>query len=158
MLLLFVLCCSSGCKVCTCYWQCFAFWILCLAMHKSRCCWPGLVTSPSESNIAASLCACVPQVEADIRPFRGILLGLFFVTTGSSLDLGLLFQQWPIVLALTGGLISVKVGIIGTVAPLFGLSKSVPSRQSCVAHLVHIACHIVHQMLLLSVSVYVLSL
>ncbi|KAL3139834.1 hypothetical protein ABBQ38_004132 [Trebouxia sp. C0009 RCD-2024] len=63
------------------------------------------------------------QVEADIRPFRGILLGLFFVTTGSSLDLALLFQQWPIVLALTGGLISVKVGIIGSVAPLFGLSK-----------------------------------
>lgn len=26
------------------------------------------------------------QVEADIQPFRGILLGLFFVTTGSSLD------------------------------------------------------------------------
>ena len=67
----------------------------------------------------------VQQVEADIRPFRGILLGLFFVTTGSSLDLTLLFQQWPIVLALTGGLISVKVGIIGSVAPLFGLSKSV---------------------------------
>lgn len=63
------------------------------------------------------------QVEADIRPFRGILLGLFFVTTGSSLDLSLLFQQWPIVLALTGGLISVKVGIIGSMAPWFGLSK-----------------------------------
>ncbi len=28
------------------------------------------------------------QVEADIQPFRGILLGLFFVTTGSSLDVG----------------------------------------------------------------------
>lgn len=63
------------------------------------------------------------QVEADIRPFRGILLGLFFVTTGSSMDLSLLFQQWPIVLALTGGLIAVKVGIIGSMAPWFGLSK-----------------------------------
>ena len=28
------------------------------------------------------------QVEADIQPLRGILLGLFFVTTGSSLDVG----------------------------------------------------------------------
>ena len=63
------------------------------------------------------------QVEADIRPFRGILLGLFFVTTGISLDLALLFQQWPIVLALTAGLIAVKVGIIGSMAPWFGLSK-----------------------------------
>ena len=63
------------------------------------------------------------QVEADVRPFRGILLGLFFVTTGSSLDVALLFQQWPIVLALTGGLIAVKVGIIGSISQLFGLSK-----------------------------------
>eukprot|EP00891_Asterochloris_glomerata_P001180 jgi/Astpho2/1180/Aster-07718 len=64
------------------------------------------------------------QVEADVRPFRGILLGLFFVTTGSSLDVALLFQQWPIVLALTGGLIAVKVGIIGSISQLFGLSKA----------------------------------
>ena len=28
----------------------------------------------------------VSQVEADIRPFRGMLLGLFFVSTGGSLD------------------------------------------------------------------------
>ena len=62
-------------------------------------------------------------MEADVRPFRGILLGLFFVTTGSSLDVALLFQQWPIVLALTGGLIAVKVGIIGSISQLFGLSK-----------------------------------
>jgi Kef-type K+ transport system membrane component KefB len=27
------------------------------------------------------------QIEADIRPFRGLLLGLFFVTTGSSIDM-----------------------------------------------------------------------
>lgn len=32
------------------------------------------------------------QVEADIRPFRGLLLGLFFVTTGTSVDLQLLSQ------------------------------------------------------------------
>ena len=74
-------------------------------------------------------CCCCPlhllllQVEADIRPFRGMLLGLFFVTTGSSLDLNLFFQQWPIVIALTGGLIATKIGIIGSVAQLFGLTK-----------------------------------
>ena len=75
-----------------------------------------------------SWCCCplhpIPlQVEADIRPFRGMLLGLFFVTTGSSLDLNLFFQQWPIVIALTGGLIATKIGIIGSVAQLFGLTK-----------------------------------
>ena len=31
--------------------------------------------------------------------------------------------QWPLVPALTGGMIAVKVGIIGSVAPLFGLNK-----------------------------------
>lgn len=27
------------------------------------------------------------QIEADIRPFRGLLLGLFFVTTGATIDI-----------------------------------------------------------------------
>ncbi|KAK9810162.1 hypothetical protein WJX72_005895 [[Myrmecia] bisecta] len=64
------------------------------------------------------------QVEADIRPFRGMLLGLFFVTTGSSLDLQLFFKEWPIVIALLAGLLAVKIGIIGGIAPFFGLSES----------------------------------
>jgi Kef-type K+ transport system membrane component KefB len=67
---------------------------------------------------------CIPaQVEADIRPFRSLLLGLFFTTTGSSMDLQLLYQQWPIVIALLGGLLAVKIGIIGTISQWFGLSK-----------------------------------
>nr|GFB31388.1 K(+) efflux antiporter 3, chloroplastic [Tanacetum cinerariifolium] len=35
------------------------------------------------------------QIEADIRPFRGLLLGLFFVTTGTSIDTQLLIREWP---------------------------------------------------------------
>lgn len=61
--------------------------------------------------------------EADIRPFRGMLLGLFFVTTGASLDVQLLVENWPIVVALLGGLLAVKVGIIGTVSQYFGLTR-----------------------------------
>ena len=53
-----------------------------------------------------------------------MLLGLFFVTTGASLDVGLLLHEWPIVLALLGGLLAVKIGIIGSTAQLFGLSRS----------------------------------
>ena len=70
------------------------------------------------------------QVEADIRPFRGILLGLFFVTTGASLDLGLLIKDWQIVLALLAGLVAVKVGAIGTFSPLFGLSRGESARAA----------------------------
>ena len=39
------------------------------------------------------------QLEADIEPFRGILLGLFFISVGMSLDLSVLVREWPIILA-----------------------------------------------------------
>jgi CPA2 family monovalent cation:H+ antiporter-2 len=38
------------------------------------------------------------QVEADIRPFRDVLLGLFFVTIGMMLDLAYVLRHWPAVL------------------------------------------------------------
>ncbi|KAJ0955849.1 putative ribosomal protein L5 domain superfamily [Helianthus annuus] len=40
------------------------------------------------------------QIEADIRPFRGLLLGLFFVTTRTSIDTQLLLREWLNVLSL----------------------------------------------------------
>ena len=41
------------------------------------------------------------QLEADIEPFRGILLGLFFLSVGMSLDLAVVAAEWPLVI---GGL------------------------------------------------------
>jgi glutathione-regulated potassium-efflux system protein KefB len=38
------------------------------------------------------------QLEADIEPFRGILLGLFFMGVGMSLDLVLVLADWPLIL------------------------------------------------------------
>ncbi|CAI5479757.1 unnamed protein product [Closterium sp. Yama58-4] len=64
------------------------------------------------------------QVEADIRPFRGLLLGLFFVTTGSSIDLNLLASEWPNILALLAGLIGIKAAIITALGPRVGLTLS----------------------------------
>ncbi len=40
------------------------------------------------------------QVEEDIKPFRDVLLGLFFITIGMLLDLNVLIQAWPQVLIL----------------------------------------------------------
>jgi glutathione-regulated potassium-efflux system protein KefB len=37
------------------------------------------------------------QIEADIEPFRGILLGLFFVAVGMSLDLDVVRQNWQLI-------------------------------------------------------------
>ncbi|XP_074312773.1 K(+) efflux antiporter 3, chloroplastic [Silene latifolia] len=62
------------------------------------------------------------QIEADIRPFRGLLLGLFFVTTGTSIDMQLLLREWPNILALLGGLIAIKTMIIAAIGPRVGLT------------------------------------
>ncbi|KAE8721839.1 K(+) efflux antiporter 3 [Hibiscus syriacus] len=62
------------------------------------------------------------QIEADIRPFRGLLLGLFFVTTGTSIDLQLLYREWPSILALLSGLIVIKTLIITAIGPRVGLT------------------------------------
>ncbi|XP_058081393.1 K(+) efflux antiporter 3, chloroplastic-like isoform X2 [Magnolia sinica] len=62
------------------------------------------------------------QIEADIRPFRGLLLGLFFVTTGTSIDMQLLLREWPNVLSLLAGLIVIKTLIITAIGPRVGLT------------------------------------
>jgi Kef-type K+ transport system membrane component KefB len=64
------------------------------------------------------------QIESDIKPFRGLLLGLFFLTTGASVDPEVISQQWPTVLALLAGLVTFKAAIITTLGPFFGLSKA----------------------------------
>ncbi len=56
------------------------------------------------------------QIETDIRPFRDILLGLFFVSVGLMLDLDLFIQKWPMILIATAGLILFKATMITMVA------------------------------------------
>jgi CPA2 family monovalent cation:H+ antiporter-2 len=48
------------------------------------------------------------QLEADIRPFRDLLLGLFFVSVGIQLDLSALLAQWHLVLLGAAGLLLLK--------------------------------------------------
>ncbi|MDT3678970.1 MAG: monovalent cation:proton antiporter-2 (CPA2) family protein [Burkholderiaceae bacterium] len=52
------------------------------------------------------------ELEADIEPFRGILLGLFFISVGMSLDLRLVLDAWlPIVLAVVGYMAVKAIGV-----------------------------------------------
>lgn len=54
------------------------------------------------------------QLEADVEPFRGILLGLFFLSVGMSLDLGVVIQDWRIVLAAVVASMAAKMlGVYG---------------------------------------------
>jgi glutathione-regulated potassium-efflux system protein KefB len=59
------------------------------------------------------------QLEADIEPFRGILLGLFFLSVGMSLDLALIFSDWPMILASVAAYMAAKAAGIYLVALLF---------------------------------------
>ncbi|MHB1233382.1 MAG: monovalent cation:proton antiporter-2 (CPA2) family protein [Burkholderiales bacterium] len=60
------------------------------------------------------------QVEADIQPFRDVLLGLFFITIGMQLDLGLLVQHAAWVALLLLGLLFGKLAVVFVLARAFG--------------------------------------
>jgi Kef-type K+ transport system membrane component KefB len=64
------------------------------------------------------------QIEADIAPFRGILLGLFFVTVGFEIDLGLILSQLPVVSGIVATILLVKTAVLAVLSKLFGLSLS----------------------------------
>jgi glutathione-regulated potassium-efflux system protein KefB len=63
------------------------------------------------------------QLEADIEPFRGILLGLFFLSVGMSLDLGVMAANWQLVLGAVCGYMLTKAAGIYIVARLFRASN-----------------------------------
>ena len=52
------------------------------------------------------------QIEADIKPFEGILLGVFFVTAGASLDPQTVVQEWPTLVTGIAAFIAIKIGVI----------------------------------------------
>lgn len=52
------------------------------------------------------------QIEADIRPFRDILLGLFFITIGVMLRLDLVWHYWVLILYLVVIFVALKFAII----------------------------------------------
>jgi monovalent cation:H+ antiporter-2, CPA2 family len=68
------------------------------------------------------------QVEADIRPFRGLLVGLFFLTVGLAIDLALVAGSWPFLLALLGILLVGKSAILLALCLLFRESLDVALR------------------------------
>jgi glutathione-regulated potassium-efflux system protein KefB len=58
------------------------------------------------------------QLEADIEPFRGILLGLFFLSVGMSLDLSVLQAEWRIIAVAVLAYMAVKSAAIYVIARL----------------------------------------
>jgi glutathione-regulated potassium-efflux system protein KefB len=63
------------------------------------------------------------QVLAEIQPFRGLLLGLFFMSMGMSLNLGLLFEDPLHYIGLVIMLIVIKIAVLFPITYWFGFSK-----------------------------------
>jgi CPA2 family monovalent cation:H+ antiporter-2 len=68
------------------------------------------------------------QVEMDIRPFRQMLMGLFFVGIGLRLDLGLAADEWRLLLAGTAALVLCKWLLAGLAAFVAGESLNSAGR------------------------------
>ena len=74
------------------------------------------------------------QVEEDVKPFRDVLLGLFFITIGMQLDLEVIYQQWMLVLLLLIGPLIFKFGLIALLSRAFGSSPGISIRTGlCLA-------------------------
>jgi len=70
------------------------------------------------------------QVEDDIKPFRDVLLGLFFVTVGMQLNVALVVAYWLWVAAALLIVIALKVGLMTALARLFGSHISAALRTA----------------------------
>ncbi len=64
------------------------------------------------------------QLEADIEPFRGLLLGLFFLAVGMALDLAVVAENWRLVLISLIAFIVLKSGVIYAAARAFGAAHA----------------------------------
>lgn len=60
-------------------------------------------------------------IQTEIKPFRGLLLGFFFITVGMELNPAVLAQHWPVVLAVLAGFVVLKALLAGLAAWLLRL-------------------------------------
>ncbi|WP_203292228.1 monovalent cation:proton antiporter-2 (CPA2) family protein [Maricaulis parjimensis] len=59
------------------------------------------------------------ELESDIEPFRGLLLGVFFITVGASINFALLYSELGLILGLTLGLILLKALVLLVLSLIF---------------------------------------
>ncbi len=72
------------------------------------------------------------QIEADLAPFVGLLLGLFFITIGMSLDIYVLRDEYKMVLAVAACLVIIKMTIMYLLGRWRGLDNAMSRRLAIV--------------------------
>jgi CPA2 family monovalent cation:H+ antiporter-2 len=70
------------------------------------------------------------EIEVDLEPFKGLLLGLFFVTVGMSIDLKVVAAHAHLVLFAVAGLIVLKAAVMFGAARLLGVTVTVAIESS----------------------------
>ena len=63
------------------------------------------------------------EIESDIEPFKGLLLGLFFITVGAGIDFQLLFADLGPLVLLTAGVIGIKLAVLAVLARGFAMGR-----------------------------------
>ncbi|RJE79660.1 cation:proton antiporter [Paracoccus sp. JM45] len=61
------------------------------------------------------------ELESDIDPFRGLLLGLFFMTVGAAIDFNLLASEPLVIIGLAFGVMAIKAAVLLSLARTFGI-------------------------------------
>ncbi|MEM7562230.1 MAG: monovalent cation:proton antiporter-2 (CPA2) family protein [Pseudomonadota bacterium] len=64
------------------------------------------------------------ELESNIEPFKGLLLGLFFITVGAGINFSVLFSDWILVSGLVIGVIAIKAFIVYRLACRFDIRAS----------------------------------
>lgn len=62
------------------------------------------------------------ELQSDIDPFKGLLLGLFFITVGASIDFNLILEQPYLIIGLVAGLMTIKGIVLFVLGKIFKLS------------------------------------
>lgn len=62
-------------------------------------------------------------LETDIEPFKGLLLGLFFIAVGMSVDFGVFLAQPLLILGLVAGFLAIKIGVLYFLAKWFDIPR-----------------------------------
>lgn len=62
-------------------------------------------------------------LETDLEPFKGLLLGLFFIAVGMSIDFGVLLARPALILALVAGFLLIKGGVLLLLTRLFAIPR-----------------------------------
>lgn len=64
------------------------------------------------------------ELESDVAPFKGLLLGLFFITVGAAIRFDLLFENLGTMVLMTAGLIGLKATVLYILSRIFGINGS----------------------------------